>query len=104
MCCTIFVENSHLSIRKANHQHGISRMAVQKILKKIKFYPYKIHLVQELNEDDFDRRMEFCELMMRKPDNDLNFLFNTLEPLDSGQLGALSTDERLPSLLLRAVP
>lgn len=32
--------------------------------------------VQELNKDDFDRRMEFCELIMRKIDDDSNFLFN----------------------------
>jgi len=55
-----FVGNPYLSTRKAN-QHDISRMAVQRILKKIKFYSYKINLVQESNEDDFDRRMEFCE-------------------------------------------
>ncbi|EFN86942.1 hypothetical protein EAI_01624, partial [Harpegnathos saltator] len=24
----------------------------------------KLHLVQELSEDDFDRRIEFCDLMM----------------------------------------
>jgi len=51
---------------RANQQHNISRMAVQNILKKIKFYPYKINLVQELNENDFDRRIKFCELMMKK--------------------------------------
>jgi len=33
-----FVENVHLSIRKANQQHDISRMSVQRILKKIKFH------------------------------------------------------------------
>lgn len=26
-----------------------------------KFHPYKIHVVQVLNEDDFDRRWEFYE-------------------------------------------
>jgi len=51
-------------------------MAVQRILKKIKFYSYKINLVQELNEDDFYYCMEFCKLIMRKTDDDPNFLFN----------------------------
>jgi len=72
-----FVENVHLSIRKANQQHDISRMSVQRILKKIKFHPYKIHLVQELSKDDFDRRMEFCDVM-RKTDDDSNFVFNVI--------------------------
>lgn len=74
----LFVENVHLSIRKVNQQHDISRMFVQRILKKIKFYPYKIHLVQELSEDDFDRRMEFYDVMMRKTDDDSNFVFNVI--------------------------
>jgi len=48
-------------------------MSVQRILKRIKFYSYKIHLVQELNENDFDRRNEFFELIMQR----INlFLFN----------------------------
>jgi len=51
-------------------------MSVQKILKRIKFHPYKIHLVQKLNEDNFDRQNEFCELMMQRIDEEPNFLFN----------------------------
>jgi len=49
---------------------------VLKILKNNKFHPYKVHLVQELNDDDFDRCIEFCELMMERIDEDLNFLSN----------------------------
>ncbi|EFN85686.1 hypothetical protein EAI_09677, partial [Harpegnathos saltator] len=49
-----------------------------KILKMNKFHPYKIHLVQELNEDDFDRRIEFCDLMMEKIAEDPNYLSNVL--------------------------
>jgi len=33
-------------------------------------------LVHELNEDDFDRRVEFCENMMARIDNNPNFHFN----------------------------
>ncbi|EFN82646.1 hypothetical protein EAI_11103, partial [Harpegnathos saltator] len=49
-----------------------------KILKMNKFHPYKIHLVQELNEDDFDRRIEFCDLMMEKIAKDPNYLSNVV--------------------------
>jgi transposase len=38
--------------------------AALNILKRAKYHPYKIHLVHELNEDDFDRRLQFCEVMM----------------------------------------
>lgn len=43
--------------------------SVCKILHQHKFKPYKIHLVHELDEDDFDRRVEFCDEMMRNIDN-----------------------------------
>jgi len=26
--------------------------------------PYKLHLVQKLSEDDFNRRIQFCDLIM----------------------------------------
>jgi len=49
---------------------------LHKILKLIKFYPYKIELVQELNDDDSDCRLEFYDLMIERTDANLNFLFN----------------------------
>ena len=39
---------------------------------------YKVHLVQELNEYDPDRRVEFCEIMMDRIDRDPLFLYNTV--------------------------
>ncbi|CAH2009693.1 unnamed protein product [Acanthoscelides obtectus] len=52
-----------LSTRKLETVCGVSRRTVQRILKAHSFHPYKIHLVQEHNEDDFDRRLQFCEDM-----------------------------------------
>nr|CAH7712348.1 unnamed protein product [Callosobruchus chinensis] len=42
---------------------GISRTSIQRILKHYKWHPYKIQLLHELNEDDHDRRLQFCEIM-----------------------------------------
>ncbi|CAH1965519.1 unnamed protein product [Acanthoscelides obtectus] len=53
-----------LSTRKLETVCGVTRRTVQRILKAHSFHPYKIHLVQELNEDDFDRRLQFCEDMI----------------------------------------
>jgi len=61
-----FIENPHDSSRKVALQHDIDKKSVLKISKNNKFHPYKAHLVQELNEDDFDRRIEFCELMVER--------------------------------------
>lgn len=41
---------------------------MRKILKFIKFYPYKVKLVQKLNDDYPDRHLEFCDLMMGRID------------------------------------
>ncbi|KAJ8943624.1 hypothetical protein NQ318_016602 [Aromia moschata] len=41
-----------------------------------KLRPYKLHLVHELNKEDFDRRTEFCEDMMEICKNDNNFARN----------------------------
>ena len=51
---------------------------MRNILKSINFHLYKVHLVQELNKDDPDRRVEFCEIMMDRIDRDPLFLYNTV--------------------------
>nr|CAH7735102.1 unnamed protein product [Callosobruchus chinensis] len=52
-----------LSTRKMSEVTGISRTSIQRILKHYKWHPYKIQLLHELNEDDHDRRLQFCEIM-----------------------------------------
>lgn len=56
------IENPHTMLTKLS-QSEISITSVRRILQKHK-YPYKMHLVQELSEDDFDRKIEFCDTMM----------------------------------------
>lgn len=63
-----FVENPHETLRSAAAKHDMSHPSVLKVLHKSGFKPYKLTLHQELNEDDFDRRLEFCETMMNKLD------------------------------------
>ncbi|RYA74177.1 hypothetical protein DD595_24615 [Enterobacter cloacae complex sp. 4DZ3-17B2] len=68
-------EDPHTSIRKVKQQHDLCYGTVQRILtKNLKFYPYKVRLVQQLNEDDPDRRLQFAELMMNRIDADAGFL------------------------------
>lgn len=63
-----FVENPTESLRTVALQLEISHESVRKVLKKSGFKAYRVHLVQELNEDDYDRRLEFCEGMMERID------------------------------------
>lgn len=65
-----------LSTRKLAAVSGVSRTTVQRILKKHKFHPYKISLVHELNEDDYDRRLQFCETISETTTTNPRFLFN----------------------------
>lgn len=65
------------STRKLAEISGIPRSSLQRILKQHKYHPYKIHLVQELNEDDPDRRIQFCEEMSERSLNNPNFLYST---------------------------
>lgn len=58
-------EDCHTSTRKLHQQHDVSVGSIHYILKKkLKFHPFKINLVHKLNEDDPDRRVEFCDKMM----------------------------------------
>lgn len=64
------------SITEVSRVTGVSRTSVWRVLHKFKFHPYKIKLVHELNDDDFDRRIEFCELMTERINNNQNYLYN----------------------------
>lgn len=56
--------NPHATSRSIGLDHDVSHTSVLKLLKITKYHPYKVKLVHELAEDDFDRRQEFCEQMM----------------------------------------
>lgn len=59
-------QNPHTTTRELAANHNICQKSVVNVFKKYKWHPYKIVLVQELNEDDPDRRLQFCETMMNR--------------------------------------
>lgn len=60
-------EKLRLSIRKRAASLGLPRAIIHEILKKdLKFHPFKIQIVQELKESDFDLRKKFCETMLER--------------------------------------
>lgn len=67
------VENPKMSTQQLALDHNMSRYSIQQISKRAGFHPYKIHLLQELTEEDFDRRIEFCENVMDKLDQNREF-------------------------------
>ncbi|KAJ8940413.1 hypothetical protein NQ318_009342 [Aromia moschata] len=50
-------ENPHLPTRQVAANNGIVQSSVLKYLKLYKWHPYKVVLVQELNEDEPDHRV-----------------------------------------------
>lgn len=48
------------SLRRRSRDSGISKTTIQRILKEAKFHPYRMILLQALEEGDFPRRLEFC--------------------------------------------
>ncbi|CAF3965972.1 unnamed protein product [Rotaria sordida] len=53
--------NPQVSIRLGAGQAGIGKTSYHVAMKQLHFKPYPPTLIVELNEDDFDRRSEFCE-------------------------------------------
>lgn len=63
------------SIRKQSAAVGMSRESVRRILRlDLKFHPYKLQMVQELKENDYQLRLGFCQEMITKINNDDEFL------------------------------
>lgn len=70
-------EEPKTSVPKLALDNNMSERSVRRILKVNKFHPYKVQLHQELNEDDPDRRMQFCQVMMDAI-NGNNMLMNSI--------------------------
>lgn len=71
-------DNPHTSITTISNNFNLSVGSVHKILKVNKYHPYKIKLVHELLEDDFDRRVQFCEQILEIHNQHLNFITNII--------------------------
>lgn len=55
--------NPQINSRQIAADTNSSKRSKLPIVKKDKFHPYKIHNVQDINMNDPDRRMQFCEVM-----------------------------------------
>ena len=67
-------EDPHVSTRQLARDYNVSQASVCNLMKSVKWHPYKIQLLQELSEDDFDRRSEFCETVMELSNQNLEFV------------------------------
>lgn len=72
------IENPNISSRKISEQIAISQTSVSKVLRRHKFHPYHIQRVQELNENDFLSRINFCNWAINRNQVENNFFGNLL--------------------------
>ncbi|KAJ8962857.1 hypothetical protein NQ318_001262 [Aromia moschata] len=72
------LENPHCTVRQVSRDLNIGKSSVSNIFKKVKYHPYRVRLIHELAEDDFDRRTEFCEYMMDHNNQNNGFIANIL--------------------------
>lgn len=61
-----FKENPHSSTRRASLTLDMSRTTVRRVLKDLNWYPYKVHVVQALSEEDFASRLDFATEELRR--------------------------------------
>ena len=69
-----FKGNPKTSLRRAANILNISHVSVHNILKKHKFHPYKVKIVQELHANDYAARMAFADEMLDKILHSQDFL------------------------------
>jgi len=67
-----FIETPNTSTRKVATENKISQSSVCNIFKKHRFHPYKMLYVQELIHENFDRRIEFFELIEARGNDFVN--------------------------------
>lgn len=61
-----FEEDCHTSQRRAANALNMSRTTIQRILKDLKFHPYKVQVVQRLYDEDMANRLDFADQELRR--------------------------------------
>lgn len=69
-------ENAKQSTNQLALDHEIDQKSVRTIFHSEKMHPYKVQVLQELCDVDYDRRQEFCEIITRKIEENPHFISN----------------------------
>lgn len=65
--------NPHSTLRSLSNGSGISHGSVWNILKQYRYHPYKMQILHKLNEDDYPRRVNFCNSFLNFTNRDQDF-------------------------------
>lgn len=66
------------STHRVSLQLNIPRSSVQHLYKSMGYKSYIPRLVHELNEDDFDRRVEYCETFLSLLQNEADIIYRVM--------------------------
>lgn len=69
----VFRQSPRKSLRQCSREIGIDKSSVHRILRAKKWKPYIPRLLHALNEDDPDRRLQFCEWFLHRCDQREHF-------------------------------
>ena len=68
-----FQRSPRKSLRQASREVGISKSSVHRIMKRCQWRSYIPKLVHALNDDDPDRRVQYCEWYLERCNEDAHF-------------------------------
>jgi hypothetical protein len=72
----------HKSLQKLAQQSGMSYSSWLKAVKKLKMFPFKMHVIHHLFPPDCEKQSHYCKWLMEKEDDDphmLDWTFNADE-------------------------
>ena len=68
-----FMSSPRKSTRRASQELGISQTSIVRLLHDVHLKPYRPYLLHSLNEDDYDRRVEFSQIFQQLCNEDATF-------------------------------
>ncbi|KAK3892905.1 hypothetical protein Pcinc_003271 [Petrolisthes cinctipes] len=71
-------ENPGTSTRRRSRQLRISRTSLQRVLRNLNLFPYKVQLVQQLKPKDYQQRLQYAVRIQELARNDRNFTQNLM--------------------------
>ncbi|CAF3328987.1 unnamed protein product [Rotaria sp. Silwood2] len=75
---SILKKEPQTSIRRMSTDSNISMASVRRMYKSMGFKPYVPRLIHELNEDDFDRRLEYCDTFLSLLEDDSDLIYRVI--------------------------
>ena len=71
-------EDANISIQRDAGDINMTRSSYHRVIKEAGLRPFRLTTVHELSDDDFDRRKEFCDIMLADFDRNSGLVDNII--------------------------